>query len=570
MKIKYFLFAVLAFAALSVSAQTKKKKHVVAAPVIVAAAANTDVSAELPRPKLVVGIVVDQMRWDYLYRYYDRYSNNGFKRLLNDGFSCENTQVDYIPTFTGPGHTCIYTGSVPAIHGIAGNDFIIQATGKSVYCTEDSTVQTVGSTTKAGQMSPRNLLTTTVTDELKLATNFRSKVIGIALKDRGGILPAGHTANAAYWFDDKTGNWITSTYYMNELPQWVKDFNDQKLAETYLKLDWNPLYPIDSYLQSTPDNTKYEGKFKGTDAPTLPVKTSALYKGNLGLIRATPYGSTFTLDFAIAAINAEALGQHAVTDFLAVSLSSPDYIGHQFGINAVETEDTYLHLDRDISSFLTYLDAKVGRGNYTVFLTADHGAAHNTAFLNDHNIPAGVWDDGAALKDLNTFLSDKYKADGLVLTLANYQVNLNYKAIDGMHLDKEALKKDCIEFLEKQPAIAFAVDMKKAEVADVPEALRKRIVNGYNAEHSGEIQIILKPGWFTGHGSGDSGPTGTTHGTWNPYDNHIPLVFMGWGIKHGSNTRETHMTDIAPTVAALLHIQAPNGSIGVPISELLK
>jgi len=566
MKIKSLFSILLAIIAISVSAQSKRKKTV-AAP---ATAPVTITNTSLPRPKLVVGIVVDQMRWDYLYRYYDRYQDNGFKRLLNEGFTCENTQVDYIPTFTGPGHTCIYTGSVPAIHGIAGNDFIIQATGKSMYCTEDTSVQAVGSTSKAGQMSPRNLLTTTVTDELKLATNFRSKVIGIALKDRGGILPAGHTADAAYWFDDKTGNWITSTYYMKDLPQWVKDFNDQKLAENYLKQDWTPLYPISTYLQSTPDDNKYEGKFKGTDAPTLPVKTSALYKGNLGLIRSTPFGNTITLDLAVAAINAEQLGQHPVTDFLAVSLSSTDYIGHQFGINAVEVEDTYLRLDRELATFLTYLDAKVGKGNYTVFLTADHGAAHNTAFLNDHQIPAGVWDDGVVLKELNAFLMDKYKTGELVRSLANYQVNLNYHTIEYLHLDKEELKKDCIKFLEKDPAVAFVVDMRKAQTADVPEALRNRIVNGYNIERSGEIQIILKPAWFTGHGSGDSGPTGTTHGTWNPYDNHIPLVFMGWGIKHGSIVRETHMTDIAATVAALLHIQAPNGSIGHPISEVLK
>ncbi len=567
MKIKNLLFVLFAAAAVSSSAQTKKKK--VTNPVVTTTTA-TATSTELPRPKLVVGIVVDQMRWDYLYRYYDRYNDNGFKRLLNEGFSCENTQIDYIPTFTAPGHTCIYTGSVPAIHGIAGNDFIIQATGKSMYCTEDTTVETVGSTSSAGRMSPRNLLVTTVTDELRLATNFRSKVIGIALKDRGGILPAGHTANAAYWFDDKTGNWITSTYYMKDLPQWVKDFNDQKLAETYLKLDWNPLYPIDTYVQSTADNSPYEGKFKGTDAPTLPVKTSGLYKGNLGLIRSTPYGNTISLDFAIAAINSEQLGQHPVTDFLAVSLSSPDYIGHQFGINAVEVEDNYLRLDRDLAAFLTYLDAKVGKGNYTVFLSADHGAAHNTAFLNDHGIPANVWDDGAALKNLNKYLADKYKTEELVLSLANYQVNFNYKVVNYLHLNKDELKKDCIGYLEQQPGIAFAVDMKKAQTADVPEALRTRIVNGYNLEHSGEIQIILKPGWFTGHAPGDGGPTGTTHGTWNPYDNHIPLVFMGWGIKHGSTVRETHMTDIAATIAALLHIQAPNGSIGHPIGEVLK
>jgi predicted AlkP superfamily pyrophosphatase or phosphodiesterase len=569
MKIKNLLFVIFASIAVSASAQTRKKKTVLTSVVAVESSAPV-VSKTLPRPKLVVGIVVDQMRWDYLYRYYDRYQSNGFKRLLNEGFTCENTQVDYIPTFTGPGHTCIYTGSVPSIHGIAGNDFIVQATGKSMYCAEDTTVQTVGAISAAGKMSPRNLLTTTVTDELRLATNFRSKVIGIALKDRGGILPAGHTANAAYWFDDKSGNWITSTYYMKDLPQWVKDFNDQKLAETYLKLDWNTLYPIETYSQSTADDNKYEGKFKDTDAPTMPVKTSNLYKGNLGLIRSTPYGNTITLDMAIAAINNEQLGQRDATDFLAMSLSSTDYIGHQFGINAVEIEDTYLRLDRELANFFIYLDAKVGAGNYTVFLTADHGAAHNTAFLNDHNIPAGVWDDTQVLKNLNQYLMDKYKIDGLVISLTNYQVNFNYKVVNYLHLDMDALKKDCATFIEADPAVAFVVDMKKAQTANIPEALRTRVINGYNVDHSGEIQIILKPGYFTGHSSGDGGPTGTTHGTWNPYDNHIPLVFMGWGINHGSLTRETHMTDIAATVAALLHIQAPNGSIGHPISELLK
>ena len=556
MKIKYLLLVLLAFTVCSLSAQTKRKK-------VVSAAA---VNSELPRPKLVVGIVVDQMRWDYLYRYYGRYQSNGFKRLLNEGFTCENTQIDYIPTVTAAGHTCIYTGSVPSIHGIAGNDFIIQATGKSMYCTADTTVKTVGSTSTAGEMSPRNLLATTVTDELKLATNFRSKVIGIALKDRGGILPAGHTANAAYWFDDKSGNWITSTYYMNDLPQWVKDVNDQKLAETYLKLDWNPLYPINTYLQSSPDNSPaYEGKFKGADSPTLPVKTSALYKGNLGMIRSTPYGNTLTLDFAVSAINSEQLGLHSVTDFLAVSLSSTDYVGHQFGVNAVETEDTYLRLDRDLANFFTYLDAKVGKGNYTVFLTADHGAAHNPAFLTDHHIPAGDWSERAALTGMNKMLETNYKVKNLVIGLGNYQVNLNYAAINKEKLNADAIKYDCIKYLQQQPAIAYAIDMQQVQSASIPEELKARIINGYNAEHSGAIQIILKPGWFAGFA-----PTGTTHGTWNPYDSHIPLVFMGWGVKHGSLTRETHMTDIAPTVAALLHIQAPNGNIGKPIGEIFK
>jgi len=524
----------------------------------------------LPRPKLVVGIVVDQMRWDYLYRFYNRYNSGGFKRMLNEGFTCENTNIDYIPTVTAIGHSSIYTGSVPALHGIAGNDFIVQATGKSMYCTEDSTVQTVGSTSDAGKMSPRNLLVTTVTDELKLATNFRSKVIGIALKDRGGILPAGHTANAAYWFDDKNGAWISSTYYMKDLPQWVKDFNAKKLADAYLKKDWNTLYPLNTYVQTLPDESKYEGKFAGAATTGFPVKTSELYKGNAGMIRTTPYGNTLTLDLAKAAIDNEAMGKGTVTDFLAVSLSSTDYVGHQFGVNAVEIEDTYLRLDKDLSDFFVYLDGKVGKGQYTVFLSADHGAAHNTGFLRDHNVPADVWDSGSALRDLNKVLQDKYKTDRVVLSLTNYQVNLNNAVITKSGLDEAVIKTDCIKFLEKQPGVAFVVDMQKAATATVPQALRTRIINGYNVQNSGAIQIVLQPGWLSGRRVGQDAPTGTSHGTWNPYDTHIPLVFMGWGIKHGSTVRATNMTDIAPTVAALLHIQAPNGNIGEAISEVIE
>ncbi|AMR30826.1 nucleotide pyrophosphatase [Mucilaginibacter sp. PAMC 26640] len=552
MKIKLLFTLTFAAAVVTVSAQTKKTL--------------TPATATLPRPKLMVGLVVDQMRWDYLFRYYDRYQMGGFKRLINDGFTCDNTQVDYIPTVTAAGHSCVYTGSVPAIHGIAGNDFIIQATGKSMYCTDDSTVTAVGSTSIAGKMSPRNLLVTTVTDELRLATNFRAKVIGIALKDRGGILPAGHSANAAYWFDDASGNWITSTYYMSQLPAWVKAFNDQKIPEKYLKQDWNTLYPINTYLQSAPDNSsKYEGKFAGAEAPTFPVKTSELYKGRLGMIRSTPYGNSMTLDLAKAAIASENLGKNTVTDFLAVSLSSTDYIGHQFGVNAVETEDTYLRLDRDLASFFSYLDATVGKGNYSVFLTADHAAAHNPAFLSDHGIPAGTFNDGKAMAEMNKMLEEKYKIKQLVISMDNYQVNLNNIAIKREKISEEAIKVDCINYLQQLPEVAFAVDMQRAQSANIPETLRSRIINGYSVAHSGVIQIILKPAYFSGHGT-----TGTTHGTWNPYDTHIPLLFMGWGIKHGSLNRETHMTDIAATVAALLHIQAPNGNIGTPIAEVLK
>ncbi|MBC7914923.1 MAG: alkaline phosphatase family protein, partial [Pyrinomonadaceae bacterium] len=320
-------------------------------------------SQTLQRPKLVVGLVIDQMRWDYLYRYYERYGSAGFKRLLNEGFSCDNTQISYIPTYTACGHASLYTGSVPSINGIAGNDWIVQSTGKHMYCTSDSTVQSVGTTSTAGKMSPKNLLSSTITDELKLATNFRSKVIGISLKDRGGILPAGHSADAAYWYDDLTGNWITSTYYRANLPTWVETFNNQKLVDKYLSQKWTTLYPLETYKQSSPDNSpRYEGKYPKEPSPVFPHDIPAYRSSNASTIRNTHWGNTLTFDFAKSALQSEGLGKSGQTDFLAISLSSTDYLGHQFGPNSVEIEDMYLRLDKDIASFLNYLDTSVGKG----------------------------------------------------------------------------------------------------------------------------------------------------------------------------------------------------------------
>lgn len=522
----------------------------------------------LGRPKLVVGFVVDQMRWDYLYRYYDRYSENGFKRFLKEGFTCENAYINYIPTVTAVGHTTVYTGSVPAIHGIAGNDFIIQATGKNMYCTEDDSVQTVGSSSEEGKMSPRNLLSSTITDELMLSTNFRSKVIGIALKDRGAILPAGHRANAAYWFDDATGNWISSTWYMKELPAWVKKFNDRQLVAQYLKNDWTTTYAPGTYLQSSPDNNSYEGKFPGATASTMPVKISQFFNGkNFGVIRTTPYGNSFTLDFAKAAIENENLGRDAVTDFLTVSCSSTDYIGHKMGVNAIETEDTYIKLDKDLADFLTYLDQRVGKGNYTIFLTADHGAAHNPNFLQDNKIPAGYWNGTSVLKQLNDVLEQSFKTKNIVISFSNYQVHFNNNLIEKNNLDEAAIRKLAVDFLRKQNNISFVADINNIEEAHLPALLKERIINGYNSRRSGPITFILDPGYYSG--STQVG-TGTTHGTWNPYDSHLPLLWLGWGVQKGSSNRHVNMTDIAPTLAAILHIQEPNGNIGTPIEEVIK
>ena len=517
----------------------------------------------LQRPKLVVGITIDQMRWDYLYRYYDRYAaNGGFKRMLNQGFSCENTLIPYAPTITAPGHTCIFTGSVPAIHGIAGNFWWDNAEQRNVYCTEDKTVQTVGSSSNMGLQSPRNLLVTTICDELRLATNFQGKVIGIAIKDRGGILPAGHSANAAYWYDSQEGKWISSTYYMTDLPQWVKDLNAKKLVDKYYEKGWATLYPINTYSQSTADQKSYENKGVGTG---FPYDLKKFIGKNYGVISSTPYGNSFTVEMAKAAIEEEKLGADAITDMLTVSFSSTDYIGHGYGPNSIEQEDDFYRLDKDLGDFLNYLDSKVGQGQYIVFLSADHGVAHVPAFMKENKMPSGNFNEGAVLEQLNQQLKDKFGEGKLALDFSNYQLVLNNILISEKKLKREEIVAAVIDFLSKQPTVARVFDLHQLEATALPAKIKEMIVNGYYPSRAGDIQIILKSNYIEAFLT-----TGTTHGMWYPYDAHIPLLWYGWGIKAGKTNRETYMTDIAPTLAALLHIQMPGGSIGKVISEVMK
>ncbi len=522
-------------------------------------------SATVQRPKLVVGIMVDQMRWDFLYRYYNRYAaNGGFKRLLNRGFSCDNTFIPYTPTITACGHTCVYTGSVPAVHGITGNNWWDYEKNRVMYCSEDKSVKTVGSTSNAGEMSPRNMQTTTICDELKLATNFRSKVIGIAIKDRGGILPAGHSADAAYWYDGKTGNWISSTYYMNELPAWVTAFNNQKKVDAFYEQGWNTLYPIATYVQSTGDENEYEAKPFGNDQKGFPYDLKRFTGKNYSSISTTPFGNTMTMMMAKDAILNESMGKDSVTDFLAVSFSSPDYIGHGFGPNSIETEDAYLRLDKDLGELFDYLDKVVGKDQYLCFLTADHGVAHVPGFMTQHKIPAGVLDDNKLMTELNQQLKDKYGVGNIVLAAMNYQVSLNHQLIDTAKLSREDIVKDVIRYVSKIEGVDRVFEIDELTEQPMPALVKDRMANGWHPKRSGDIQLVLAPGWI------DGGKTGTTHGLWNPYDSHIPLVWYGWNIKPGRTVQEFYMTDIAATIAAFLRIQMPNGSIGKPIEPLFK
>ncbi|NML67006.1 alkaline phosphatase family protein [Hymenobacter sp. RP-2-7] len=545
----------------------------------------------LPRPKLVLGIVVDQMRYDYLYRYWDKYpANGGFKRLLGEGFSYESCHYNYVPTYTGPGHASLYTGTTPATHGIVGNNWYERATGHGTYVTDDKTVQPVGGTLAAGQQSPEHLLTTTITDELRLATNFQSKVIGLSMKDRGSILPAGHAANAAYWYDGTNGAFITSTYYMPALPAWVQQFNAAGHASRYLDQAWTTLLPLGQYTESTPDDVPWESAFKGEAKPVFPHDLPALSAGpaapvaatmqaagekppkatsrNLDLIRSTPFGNSLTADFALEALRNEQLGERGVTDFLAVSFSCTDYVGHQFGTTAIETEDTYLRLDRDLARLLDAAEKQAGKGQVLVFLSADHAADQAAGFLQAHKLPGGGVGPAIVRDSVQRALVRRHGAGQWVVSYENQQIYLNRPLLAQKKLDLYAVQQEVAEVLRAQPHITQAMTATDLQRSAWTEGLGLYQQNGFYPERSGDVLAVLAPGWLEAYGY----PVvkGTTHGASWAYDTHVPLLFWGWHVRHGESLENVRIVDVAPTIARFLHIQEPSGTTGTPLLEVLR
>ncbi|WP_421869723.1 alkaline phosphatase PafA [Marinoscillum sp.] len=524
--------------------------------------------AQSKSPKLVVGIVVDQMRQDYLQRFDYHFSEGGFKRLINDGFTARNNHYNYIPTYTAPGHASIYTGTTPRYHGIIANDWYSKILDRSVYCVGDSLASAVGGSAMNGNISPRNLQVNTITDELKLSTNFRSKVVGISIKDRGAVLPAGHTPDGAYWYDSRTGEFMTSDFYSKVLPKWASDFNKKKLSNQYSDRVWKTLLPIEEYVQSTADDTPYERGFKGKDTPTFPYNLAELRKQNgpYGLIRSTPFGNTLVLEMAKAAMDGEKLGQDDITDFLAISFSSTDYVGHNFGPNSIELEDTYLRLDRDIANLLNYLDQKVGAGEYLVFLTADHGVVANPQFLVDHHLPGGFLNNDQA-KEPILELVDQLGGDEYILDVSNDQIFLDRDLIASKGENLESIQRQFAEAAMKVEEIAETFTATDLSRLDYTDPLRISIQNGFNRKLSGDVLVLKKAGYL----SGDYGNAGTSHGSGYTYDTHVPLLFYGAGVKNGSTVEKTFITDIAPTLAMLLNISMPNGAVtGQPIEELFE
>ena len=523
-------------------------------------------------PKLVVGIVVDQMRVDYLYRYWDNFGSGGFKRLVGEGAFLRNVQYDYAPTHTAPGHASIYTGSTPMHHGIVANDMWIRSTGTPLYCVQDDAASGVGGEGVKGQRSPNNLLATTIADELERRTDGRSKTIGVAMKDRSSILPIGRTGDAAYWFFEGTdGRMATSSWYMQDVPPWVKDFNARGLPQQYLKQSWDLLLPKERYHQVLPDDNPYEEPLAGTARATLPMDVKGMYEAagrSTVPLRFIPAGNTFTTEFALAAIAGEQLGQDAITDLLAISYGATDELGHEMGPRAVELEDMYIRLDLELARLFEALDSRVGKGAYTVMLTADHAAVDVPAYLRDQQGSAGYVDVNELIGRVNAALGVRYGEGEWVVKRIKEQLWLNPELIKRSGADPPDVQRVAADALLAHPLIADAITASDLARNTYCEGHRRAIQRGFMPMRSGDVCYVMRPSHLASYAG--MSERGTEHGSPWRYDTHVPVLFMGAGIEHTEVVRTLSITDLAPTLAMIMGCALSDATLGTPVPEVLR
>ena len=518
-------------------------------------------------PRLIVGIVVNQMRYDYIFRYWDKYGSDGFKRLINEGTFCKNANYNYMFTQTGPGHATIFTGTSPSQHGIIADRWYVRLKEKIINCAEDENVYAVGGNNESGQLSPRNLLSSTLGDEIRLSTNFKSKVFGVSMEGVNAVLSSGHTANAAYWYSSESGNWITSSYYRDSLPDWVKEFNNKKIPDIYLNREWSTLLPIGEYSESLPDSNKYEVGFNGQ--VIFPYNLNLLStvdrtKRNYEILKSTPLGNTYIKDFAISTIVNEELGMDEYPDMIMIGFASTGYIGQKFGPNSVEVEDTYLRLDKDIAHLLEFIDDYIGKENVVVFLTADHGVAHVPKYLTDLNIPAGYFNQNASVSLLRSYLNAIYGQGDWVKFYFAQGLYLDHNLIEDSNLSLEEVQDKVSQFFIQFSGVANSVSGSTLQTTNFTSGILEKIQNCYNQDRSGDVIINLEPGWV------EVSEYSTANNTAYSYDTHVPLIWYGWKINRSTVSRPLNIIDIAPTISTFLNISFPNAASGSPIIEIIE
>ncbi len=519
------------------------------------------------QPRLVVEIVIDQMRFDYIYRYWDRFGKGGFRKLIDEGTFCKNAEFQYLNASSSTGFATISTGAYPAEHGIVADEWYRRLQHEKVYSTEDRGVQAVGGSYEEGMHSPVNLISSTLADEIKIHFNMRSKVFGVGMEEDAAILPAGHTADAAYWYDRKTGTWMTSSYYTDSLPDWVTAFNEKKFPELYLAREWKTLYSPDTYTESLPDSSEFETGFKGRSVFPYDldqISRVSRRERDYSLLTRVPFGNTYTKDFAISLILSEKLGQDAVTDFLAVSFNPPAEIGKIFGPNSVEMEDTYLRLDQELEHFLNFLDQQVGKKNVLIFLTSNHGVSINPAYLESLRIPGGFFNMNAAISLLRAYLNVIYGNGTWVETVVDQQIFLNRELIEDSKVSLPEIQARVARFMVQVSGVASAITATTLETTNFTDGIYQKIQNGYNQKRSGDVIFNLEPGWVIRNGDV------TGHSSAYRYDAHVPLIWYGWKIPRLVLTEPVDMTAVAPTIAFMMNISYPSGASGQPIQGLIR
>jgi predicted AlkP superfamily pyrophosphatase or phosphodiesterase len=526
---------------------------------------NTRIPSENPR--LIIGIIVSQMRSDYIYRFWDKYEEKGFKKLITRGTYCKNASFNYLLSQEGVGHATIATGALPASHGIVSKEWYLSLQDKIVQSVEDEKYNTVGGSYESGKYSPENLMCTTFSDELRLSNNMKSKVFGISLNPAPAILSSGHIANDVYWFDEKTGNWVTSTYYADSLPSWVKDFNSRKFQDIYLEREWNTVLPASSYTESLPDNNKYEKGIKGQIV--FPYNLYELAnvkkrKPDYNILKSTPFGNSFVKDFAISVIVNEDLGKDDYPDVLNICFTSTENIGSLFGPNSVEVEDAFLRLDQELAHFLNFIDETIGKENVLIYLTSDHGISHMPDYLNDFKIPAGYFNEKGAVALLKSALSNVYGQGDWVKAYNSQQVYLNRTLIEDANIPLNEIQDYTARFLLQFSGVANTVTSTTLQTTNFSGGIFEKIQNGFNQKRSGDVIINLKSGWI------EKGEESSNAGFSYAYDSRIPLIWYGWKIGRNTILKPVDIRDIAPTISAFLNITYPNACTGNPVLDLIK
>ena len=513
------------------------------------------------RPKLVIGIVVEGMRPDFIWRYINKFEEGGFKRLISDGMFYKNAEYDYLYPESSSAYATMITGANPSTHGIIGDKWYNQLKEKDIYCTEDKKHYGLKVGRTSGQQSPKNLLCSTLGDELRLSNFKQSKVISISMKDYAAILPAGLMGNGAYWYNTESGLWHTSSYYNSELPVWIQRYNNKNMSSIYMSKTWDTYLSLTEYTASLGDDNDYEPGFSG-NKHIFPYDLSKMkYKnGHFELLHNTPFGNTMTRELAISAIVNQRLGKDDFPDFLSISFTSNARIADKFGIRSVEIQDAYIRLDKEIKYLFDFIDDYIGLNNVLIYLTSDGGAEDKPAFLEDINLPVHKFNSRGAILLTQSYLKAIYEKDFLIKKFTDNGIYFDHVLIEKSGIDPDKLQNKTAEFLVDFSGVSRAYSAARLESGNFQSGNSQKAQAQYLRKRSPDVLIEFMPG--TKDSNGKLKKSGNRNYL------QVPLIFYGWKIKKGESIEKISMTDLAPTLAAFLHISSPNAATGTPLLEL--